>query len=190
MSTEAPFYVGTTSPGAVGWTRVGVNAACGIALTWLVATRIAPGALALTVIVGVVFAVLTALSWMKLSTRFIVDERGVTVSWGGFWPRPSWPLAQFRNVQLREVPEHLVGSTVGGIGWRTARVSPAQRADLTSVRARGVRTLAEPARYRVLVSRPGTMVEILGRDAVNYLLSPNDPAATAQAIDQAIRARR
>lgn len=190
MSTEAPFYVGTTTPGAVGWGRVIVNAVCGAALTWLVAAYVVPGQIVPAVLVGVLFAAMTFWSWMRLQTRFTVDERGIVVSWGGFWPRPAWPLAQFRTVQLRTVPEELVGSTLGGVGWRTGRVLPARPQDITPLGRRGVRTLSEPQRYRVLVSRPGTMVEILGAGEVHFLLSADDPQATAEAVEQAIRARR
>ena len=45
-------------------------------------------------------------------------------------------------------------------------------------------------RARILVTRAGTMVEIGGRGETDYLLSPVDPAATAEAVEQAIRARR
>ena len=56
---------------------------------------------------------------------------------------------------------------------------------------RKIFTVAEMQRpYRMLVTRPGTTVEIIGRESTCYILSPVDPDAAAAAIDQAIRARR
>ena len=46
------------------------------------------------------------------------------------------------------------------------------------------------APYRVLATGPGEMVEIIGKGSRHYLISPVDPRATAEAVDQAIRARR
>ena len=63
--------------------------------------------------------------------------------------------------------------------------------ELTPVGERKIFTLADMQRpYRMLVTRPGTLVEIIGRERTCYILSPVDPAATAAAIDQAIRSRR
>lgn len=188
---EPPFYVGTTRPGTVGWFRVGINALCGVIMVVALLTTIAPGQYLLATVAAIGFGLLTLWSWMRLSTRFIVDERGLTVSWGGFMPRATWPVANFRTVQLREIPAETLGVTAGGVGWRRTRVMTAKRADITPVGSRKAFTLAtmeEP--YRMMISRPGTMVEIIGREGEHYLISPVDPHQTAQAVDQAIRARR
>ena len=140
---------------------------------------------------GIVFAALALWTWMRQWTRFIVDEHGVTVSLGGFWPRPPWPLADFRTVQLREVPQSTIGVTVGGYGWRRGRVIAARPEELRPVgRGKIFTTTDVQRRARILVTRAGTMVEIVGRGETDYLLSPVDPAATAEAVEQAIRARR
>lgn len=188
---DPPFYVGSTRPGAVGWTRVAVNAAVGVIVVLALLTTISPGQYVPAVVAGLGFALLTLWSWMRLSTRFIVDEHGLTVSWGGFLPRPAWPLETWRTVQLREIPADRLGVTAGGTGWRRTTVMPAQRSDITPVGTRKPYTLASMEdRYLVLLSRPGTMVEIIGRRGEHYLISPVDPAATAEACDQALRARR
>ena len=63
--------------------------------------------------------------------------------------------------------------------------------ELTPVGTRKIFTLDEIQQpYRMLVTRPGTLVEIIGRGSTHYILSPEDPQATADAIDQAIRSRR
>lgn len=183
--------MGSTRPGAVGWTRIAVNALCGIVFVIVLWVRAAPGDLALALVAALAFGLLTLWAWMRLWTRFIVDERGVTVSWGGFLPRPTWPLEDFRTVQLREIPASTLGVTAGGVGWRRCRVMAAEPSQLRPVGDRKVFTLGsmqEP--YRVLVTRPGTMVEIIGRHGRHWLLSPEDPEATAAAVDQAIRSRR
>lgn len=188
---DAPFYVGTTRPGAVGWTRIGVTVVSGILVVVILAVRGETVSPVLLAAAGIVFAALALWTWMRQWTRFIVDEHGVTVSLGGFWPRPPWPLADFRTVQLREVPQSTIGVTVGGYGWRRGRVIAARPEELRPVgRGKIFTTTDVQRRARILVTRAGTMVEIVGRDETDYLLSPVDPAATAEAVEQAIRARR
>lgn len=188
---DAPFYVGTTRPGAVGWTRIGVTVVSGILVVVILAVRGETVSPVLLAAAGIVFAALALWTWMRQWTRFIVDEHGVTVSLGGFWPRPPWPLADFRTVQLREVPQSTIGVTVGGYGWRRGRVIAARPEELRPVgRGKIFTTTDVQRRARILVTRAGTMVEIVGRGETDYLLSPVDPAATAEAVEQAIRARR
>lgn len=188
---EAPFHVGRTTPGAVGWTRIGVSILIGIgiagyALAW---------ARGETVVLGLLLAVAVLVyafwSWMRLATRFVVDADGVSVSLGGFLPRPVWPVAGFRAVQLRRIPGDTLGVTLGGLGWRRGLVPAPDRGTLDALPGRRVFTTGEQqSPYRLMVSRPGTLVEIIGKEDTNYLLSPDDPVAAAEAIDQAIRARR
>lgn len=188
---DASFYVGTTRPGPVGWTRIAVTLVAGVVLVVVMATRPQPLAPVLLVSAGVVFAALALWTWMCQWTRFIVDEHGVTVSLGGFWPRPVWPITDFRTVQLREVPPSTIGVTVGGYGWRRGRVMAARPEELRPVGRGKVFTTGDvQRRARILVTRPGTMVEIVGRGESDYLLSPVDVEATAAAVEQAIRARR
>lgn len=196
MSTKGrpdpPFYVGRTHPGGVGWGRVLVT--LGLALLLSAVTVFGPGGVPLLLLAPVVtlFVLYAGWTWIRLDTRFIVDERGVTVSLGGFWPQASWPVADFRRVQLREIPSDTLGVTVGALGWRRrGRVISSTRENLTPLPGNKVFTNGNTHdQYRLLVTRPGTMVEIIGRRDVHYLLSPEDPQGTAEAIDQAIRARR
>src|SRR5699024_10991428 len=110
---------------------------------------------------------------------------------GGFLPRRPWPLQDFRTVQLREIPADRVGVTVGGYGWRRGMAISSRAEELRPVGERKIFTTGETReRYRMLVTRPGTMVEIIGRGGTHYLISPSDPEATAAAVDQATRARR
>lgn len=188
MKPDAPFYVGRTRPAAIGWTRIGITLLAGAVLALLMGQRSSPlGAL----LIAVLFLGLSFWTWMGQHTRFIVDERGLTVSLGGFLPRRSWPLEDFRNVQLRELPASRVGVLLGGYGWRRGRASTPEMSELTPVGKRKVYTLdTVQARYRMLATRAGTMVEIIGRGSEHYIISPEDPQATAAAVDQAIRARR
>ncbi|HIY23133.1 MAG TPA: hypothetical protein H9837_02325 [Candidatus Brachybacterium merdigallinarum] len=191
MRPEAPFYVGTTQPGGVGWMRIAVTIGAGLVMILLLITRDIQPLIPLAALVVAAFALFTLVTWMRQSTRFIVDDRGLTVSLGGFLPRSPWPLADFRTVQLRTIPAERVGVTVGGYGWRTGRVTSSQPGELQPVGSRKIFTTGETSeRYRTLVTRPGTMVEIIGRSGTHYLISPQDPQATADAVDQAIRARR
>ncbi|AXK44719.1 hypothetical protein [Brachybacterium saurashtrense] len=188
MRPEPPFYVGRTRASSIGWTRIGITLAAGAVLVVLMAQRSTPlGAL----LVAALFGALALWTWMGQSTRFVVDEHGVTVSLGGFLPRRPWPLEDFRTVQLRELPQSRVGVTLGGYGWRRGRASTPQPSELTPVGDRKIYTVDALQRpYRMLVTRPGTMVEMMGRGETCYILSPEDPQATAEAIDQALRARR
>ena len=188
MRPDPPFHVGRTVPSSVGWTRVVVTVVAGLIVSGLLLQRgSAPGAIA----VLAAFALLALWTWMGQHTRFIVDQHGVTVSLGGFLPRRPWPLEDFRTVQLREVPGSRVGVTFGGYGWRRGRASTPRPEELTPVGSRKIFTLDEvQQRYRMLVTRSGTLVEIIGRGSTHYVLSPEDPQATADAVDQAIRARR
>lgn len=187
---NAPFYVGLTRPGAVGWTRIGLTA---VLLVIVLAFGLSgAGNPVLVLLVALALAVVVVLQWMRLWTRFVVDDRGLTVSWGGFWPRPSWPLVSFRSVQLRELGPEEAGSTVRSYGWRRGPVLPDpghQRRALPGGRVHAL-SADDDAPYRLLVTRPGTMVEIIGRDGEHFMISPQDPEATAAAVDQAIRARR
>ncbi|UQN31155.1 hypothetical protein [Brachybacterium kimchii] len=188
---EAPFHVGRTTPGAVGWTRIGMSAVIGVGIAGY-AIAWARGE---TVVLGLVLALAVLVyafwSWMRLATRFVVDVDGVTVSLGGFLPRPAWPVADFRTVQLRRIPGESLGVTVGGLGWRRGRVIAPESGSIEALPGRKVFTTGEQrSSYRLMVSRPGTLVEIIGREGTHFLLSPDDPRAAAEAIDQAIRARR
>ena len=184
MRPDPPFYVGRTRPSSIGWTRIGITLAAGAVLALLMAQRSSPPAVLL-------FAGLSLWTWMGQHTRFIVDEHGLTVSLGGFLPRRPWPLEDFRTVQLRELPQSRLGVTLGGYGWRRGRASTPRPEELTPVGIRKIFTLDEVQQpYRMLVTRPGTLVEIIGRGSTHYILSPEDPQATADAIDQAIRSRR
>ncbi|MDN5687684.1 MAG: hypothetical protein L0G94_13580 [Brachybacterium sp.] len=185
---DAPFYVGTTRPSGVGWTRIGLTALAGVIVTLLMANR--SSVLAAAVIAGL-FALLTLWTWMGQHSRFLVDERGVTVSLGGFLPRPSWPVEDFRTVQYRTLAANTVGVTLGGYGWRRGKATSSTRAELTPVGDRKIFTTGQTQQpHRMMVTRAGTMVEIIGRSGTNYLLSPEDVEGTAAAIDQAIRSRR
>ena len=67
----------------------------------------------------------------------------------------------------------------------------ARPADLRPVGRGKIFTTADvQRRSRILVTRAGTMVEIVGRGKSDYLFSPTDPIAAAEAVEQAIRARR
>ena len=94
-------------------------------------------------------------------------------------------------MQLREIPTGTVGIALGGYGWRRGKGMTPAPEQLTPVARRKIFTVAEQQRpYRMLVTRPGTSVEIIGTKDTCYILSPVDPQAAAEAIDQAIRARR
>ena len=113
---EAPFYVGTTRPSSIGWTRIIVTLVAGAALVAVMSTQARPFPPVLILAAALVFVGLAFWTWIGQWTRFIVDEHGVTVSLGGFWPQRPWPLTDFRTVQLRQVPQSTVGVTVGGFG--------------------------------------------------------------------------
>ncbi|WP_193104332.1 hypothetical protein [Brachybacterium sp. FME24] len=188
MRPDAPFHVGTTRPSGVGWTRIGLTVLAGVIVTLLLAQR---NSLLAGITVAGLFALLTLWTWMGQHSRFLVDERGLTVSLGGFLPRRSWPLEDFRTVQFRTLPQSSVGVTLGGYGWRRGKATSSTPAELTPVGDRKIFTTGDTQQpYRMMVTRAGTMVEIIGRSGTNYLISPDDPEAAATAIDQAIRSRR
>src|SRR5699024_773034 len=141
---------------------------------------------------GVLFGLLARRTGMGQCTRFVADDRGLTVSLGGFLPRRSWPLEDFRTVQLREIPTSGVGVTVGGYAYRRGRAISSTPEQLRPVGDRKIYTTRRTqARYQLMVTRPGTMVETIGRSGgAHYLTSPVDPETTATAVDQAIRSRR
>lgn len=186
-----PYLVGRTGPGRVGIARVAVSIAAAVLLILLAvlgSARIPVPFVVLGVVAIVGYGLWT---WARLRTRLVVDEHGVTVSLGGFWARPAWPVQDFRTVQLRELKEDSLGVTVGALGWRRGRVLSAKPEDLTALPGRKIFTTGNGQdECRLLVTRPGTAVEIIGRSGTCYLLTPDDPQAVAEAVDQAIRARR
>ncbi|MCS6712518.1 hypothetical protein JSY14_11005 [Brachybacterium sp. EF45031] len=186
-----PFYVGATRPGAVGWTRILLTLVMGAVLVVLLLVRpLTPGPL-MPVMAALLFVGYALWTWMRLATRFIVDGHGVTVSWGGMLPQPVWPLEEMRTVQLREIPAETLGVTVGGVGWRRGRVMSGDPGERRPVGDRRVWTTGHTQDpYVSLVTRPGTAVEIMGRENRHFLITPVDVDATAAAIDQALRARR
>lgn len=192
MRPDPPFYVGATRPGTVGWTRIAVTLVAGLLIAVLLIQRSQQGSPLVMLAFGLLFGLLALWSWMRQWTRFIVDERGLTVSLGGFLPQRAWPLEDFRTVQLRELPASGVGVTVGGYGFRRGRAVSSTPEQLRPVAGRKVHTTGRTQeRYQLMVTRPGTMVEIISRSGdTQYLISPVDPDATAAAVDQAIRARR
>lgn len=188
MRPDPPFYIGATRPSAIGWTRLGITLGVGAVLAVLMAQRSTPAATALVVIL---FGGLAIWTWATQWTRFIVDEHGLTVSLGGILPRRPWPLADFRTVQLRTLPPASAGATIGGYGWRRGSVISARPEELTAVGTRRIFTTAAAKQpCRIMVTGPGTIVEIIGRGTTDYLISPVDAQATAEAVDQAIRSRR
>lgn len=188
MRPDPPVHVGATRPSAIGWTRIGITVGVGALLAVLMAQR---STIEATALVVVLFGGLAVWTWATQWTRFVVDERGLTVSLGGILPRRSWPLADFRTVQLRTLPAASAGASIGGYGWRRGSVISAGPQELTPVGKRKVFTTAATKQpCRIMVTGPGTVVEIIGRGTTNYLISPVDPQATADAVDQAIRSRR
>src|SRR5699024_1517004 len=163
-----------------GWTRIGITLAAGAVLALLMAQRSSPPAVLL---VAALLVGLTLWTWMGQHTRFIVDEHGLTVSLGGFlqrrpWrledvrtvqlrglrPRRPWPLETLRPVHLRELPLSRRGVSLGGYVWRHGRASTPRPEELTPVGTRKIFTLDEIQQpYRMLVTCPGTLVEIIGR---------------------------
>lgn len=185
-------YSGRTRPGGVGWTRIGITAGVGVVLLVLLWVRpiTAGDGPALPIAAFLAFALMAAWTWMRLWTSFVVDERGVTVSFGGIWTQQSWPLETFRLVQLRDIPAGTFGVTVGGVGWRKGKVFSGEPKDRRPVAGGRIFTTGEVQNtYRALVTKPGTMVEIIARSEPHYLISPEDPEATAQAIATWIRQR-
>src|SRR5699024_1906643 len=116
---DPPVHVGATRPSAIGWTRIGITVGVGALLAVLMAQR---STIEATALVVVLFGGLAVWTWATQWTRFVVDERGLTVSLGGILPRRSWPLADFRTVQLRTLPAASAGATIGGYGWRRGSV--------------------------------------------------------------------
>lgn len=113
---EMPFFVGATRPSAVGWTRVLLTVVIGGVVIALMSQRPDLATPATITLVAVLFLGMTVWTFIHQWTRFVVDERGVTVSLGGFWPRQGWPLADFRTVQLRDLGDVTVSAAVGGLG--------------------------------------------------------------------------
>ena len=130
-------------------------------------------------LIAFLFVLLTLWTWMGQHARFVVDERGLTVSLGGFLPRKPWPLADFRTVQYQRTSgASTVGVTLGGYGWRRGRASASTPAELSPVGSRKIYTTGQAQQpYRLMVTRAGTMVEIVGRSGTNYVISPEDTEA-------------
>ncbi|MDO5662826.1 MAG: hypothetical protein Q4G40_09030 [Brachybacterium sp.] len=188
--SELP-YIGRTRPATVGWTRVVVMLALGFLLVAALAiggTTLGP---VFTVVVLLLFIMVAVWTWMRLWTTFVVDRDGLRIRYGGFLPRPLWPVEEFRTVQLRTVPAASMGVTTGGVGTAQGMVLGASPEQIRPVGDRKVFTTGNTKdRYQMQISRPGTLVEIIGTGPHHYLISPEDPEATAAAIDEAIRSRR
>ncbi|MCT2024486.1 hypothetical protein [Dermabacter hominis] len=180
-------YKGHVRPGRVAWTRIGLTLVIGAAICVFVLFTFGDSALGTAVILAIGFAGYAAWAWLRTAITFLVDDRGITPSLGGFIPRQTWPIENFRTVQLRTVAPERVGSLVGNIGLGRAEVAVSTLNDVRAVEPFKPRTLIGPqADTRFAVTRGGELVEIIGRDGGSYLLSPEHPREVAEAIAKAI----
>ncbi|MDO5644210.1 MAG: hypothetical protein Q4G21_00760 [Dermabacter sp.] len=192
MAREVPeLYTGKVTPGPVGWTRIAVTMVIGLVVAALAALQGGNNGIILAVVVLAAFGAYGAAMWSRLSITFMVDERGVTPSLGGFLPRPTWPASNFRTVQLRTVPADEVGATIGSIGLRTGVVTSSRLDQVSAVDGLKVLNPTEPqVPCTYAVTGGGALVEIIGRDGSVYLLSPTKPRECAEAIARVIRYTR
>lgn len=180
-------YKGHVRPGRVAWTRIALTLVIGAAICVFVLLTFGDSALGTAVILAIGFAGYAAWAWLRTSITFLVDDRGITPSLGGFIPRPTWPIENFRTVQLRTVAPERVGSLVGNIGFGRAEVAVSTLNDVRAVEPFKPRTLIGPqADTSFAVTHGGELVEIIGRDGKAYLLSPDNPREAAVAIAAAI----
>ncbi|WP_250258637.1 hypothetical protein [Dermabacter sp. Marseille-Q3180] len=184
--TLAPFK-GRVRPGRVAWARVLLTLVIGAAICAFVLLTFGDSGIGTAVILALGFAGYAAWAWLRTSITFLVDDRGITPSLGGFIPRPTWPLESFRTVQVRRVAPERVGSLVGNIGLGRAEVTVSTLSDVSAVEPFKPRTLLGPqADTSFAVTHGGELVEIIGRDGKAYLLSPEKPREAAEAIAAAI----
>ncbi|WP_058235463.1 PH domain-containing protein [Devriesea agamarum] len=184
-------YRGTTRPAAVGWTRIGVTFGAGIIIAAISLLRAEQFGTAWAMIALTIFTGMAMWSYIRMVTTFTVDKHGITVRWGGFWPQRTWPASQFRSVHLREIPSSILGVTVGGVGWRRGRVMAPEISQLRPVGGLKIFTTGNKQdQARMLVTRPGTQVEIITTDGGVYLISPDNPVATGEAVAEVIRTRK
>lgn len=184
--TLAPFK-GRVRPGRVAWARVLLTLVIGAAICAFVLLTFGDSGIGTAVILALGFAGYAAWAWLRTSITFVVDEHGVTPRLGGFFTRPTWPLENFRTVQLRTVAPERVGSLVGNIGLGRAEVTVSTMGEVRPVAPLKPRTLVGPqADTRFAVTHGGELVEIIGRDGRAYLLSPENPREVAEAIAAAI----
>ena len=109
---------------------------------------------------------------------------GATIGalWAGLGPAPAEPVSEVRLPDASDLlPSTLARAMLQGA--RPEELRPVGRGKVFT-------TDDVQRRTRILVTRSGTLVEIVGRGGTDYLLSPTDPVATAGAVEQAIRARR
>lgn len=180
-------YKGRVRPGRVAWTRIGLTLVIGVAICVFVLLTFGDSGLGTAVILALGFAGYAMWAWLRTSITFLVDDRGITPSLGGFIPRPTWPIENFRTVQLRRVAPERVGSLVGNIGLGRAEVTVSTLSDVSTVEPFKPRTLLGPqADTSFAVTHGGELVEVIGRDGRAYLLSPENPREAAEAIAAAI----
>lgn len=180
-------YEGRVRPGRVAWTRVILTLVIGAAICLFVLLTFGNPGLGTAALLAIGFAGYALWAWMRTTIGFVVDERGLTPKLGGFLARPTWPLEDFRTVQIRVVAPERVGSLVGNIGLGRADVAVSTMSDVQRVDPLKPRTLVGPqADTRFAVTHGGELVEIIGRDGGAYLLSPEHPREVAEAIAKAI----
>ncbi|MCT1715934.1 hypothetical protein [Dermabacter hominis] len=180
-------YKGRVRPGRVAWTRVILTLVIGAAICLFVLLTFGDPGLGTAALLAIGFAGYALWAWMRTTIGFVVDERGLTPKLGGFLARPTWPLEDFRTVQIRVVAPERVGSLVGNIGLGRADVAVSTMSDVQRVDPLKPRTLVGPqADTRFAVTHGGELVEIIGRDGGAYLLSPEHPREVAEAIAKAI----
>lgn len=180
-------YKGRVRPGRVAWTRVILTLVIGAAICLFVLLTFGDPGLGTAALLAIGFAGYALWAWIRTTIGFVVDERGLTPKLGGFLARPTWPLENFRTVQIRVVAPERVGSLVGNIGLGRADVAVSTMSEVQRVASLKPRTLVGPqADTRFGVTRGGELVEIIGRDGGAYLLSPEHPREVAEAIAKAI----
>lgn len=188
---DAPFHITRVTPGAVGWVRIGLAALLLVGVPVLLFLRNGASVWPWALLAVLVLLAVTIREFMQLWLKVVVAEDGVTVSRGGFAPRPVWPVSDFRSVQIRTIEPMAAGSTLGGFGWRRAEVPRARMDQLEAVdNFRCFNSASDTRDTAIAVTRGGRLVEIVGTKNRNFLLSPTDPDATAAAIAQLIRSRR
>lgn len=184
-------YRGTTRPTRVGKMRILVTLVMGVVFALFVWRGVGDLGPVVALLGLLIFAASAFWTWAGLRTEFTVDDTGIHIRRGGLFPVPLWPGDEFRSVHYRLIEDAKLTTTVRYLGPRQHKVPGGHPHELREAAGMKLFTTGlDPYPTMLNVSAGGTLVEIVGSKGRNFLLSPQDPEGTAEAIGDVIELHR
>ncbi|MGQ4560959.1 hypothetical protein ACUH90_03815 [Dermabacteraceae bacterium P7054] len=155
-------------------------------------TRPEPESTLYGLLAALVLGLAVAWEYSRSHINLRITKDGITPYQGGFLPRAAIPAADFRSVHLRTLSHERVRPVIRRYGVRpNATALAAEPSELRAVPGSKLRTTGKAMDDATLyVTKPGTLVEVIGHSGRIYLFSPENPEEMAAALVEVIRANR